>query len=413
MLRRFSIGLLASAIAMAPLPTKAQDGTAEDLGVMRISLADVVKPTIGFQGALQGAGTPNQAGIGGFLPLSVGDNSVWFLDALINANFGDRTSYSSIGDTLVSGTTLSTSTRLGYRWLNVDRSWMYGINGGYDTRQMATGDTTNGIPAVDPQTVFFQQVAVNAEAKSNQWGVNAYGLIPVGKYGYGSDNVATINAFYGASPLTTVGADIGYNILPDLSISGGYYYQYSEKEADQFKSTPDGSGLKARLAYDLSDQLQASVVYTYDENFESRVSADLKVRFGGALKSKLQQKSPVLQALIKTPENRNVRIANSGIPPFCIDNDALKRAWKKLGRPGYYQAKAQGGNQNNPCSALWYLCRDQEAQLSGVRKRDWRKTQCGQARISLIPNIRKAKKGQLSYQDFMQKLLQEFPGDLD
>ena len=53
MLRRLSVGLLASALAIAPLPTKAQDGTAEDLGVMSISLADVVKPTIGFQGALQ------------------------------------------------------------------------------------------------------------------------------------------------------------------------------------------------------------------------------------------------------------------------------------------------------------------------------------------------------------------------
>ena len=31
MLRRFTIGLLASAIAIAPLPTKAEDGTAEDL----------------------------------------------------------------------------------------------------------------------------------------------------------------------------------------------------------------------------------------------------------------------------------------------------------------------------------------------------------------------------------------------
>ena len=76
MLRRFTVGLLASAIAIAPLPTKAQDGTAEDLGVMSISLKDVVKPTIGFQGALQGAGTPNQAGIGGFLPIAVGENSV-------------------------------------------------------------------------------------------------------------------------------------------------------------------------------------------------------------------------------------------------------------------------------------------------------------------------------------------------
>ena len=52
-LHRLSLGLLASAIAIAPLPTKAQDGTAEDLGnVMSISLKDVVKPTIGFQGAL-------------------------------------------------------------------------------------------------------------------------------------------------------------------------------------------------------------------------------------------------------------------------------------------------------------------------------------------------------------------------
>ena len=316
MLRRLSIGLLASAIAMAPLPTKAQDGTAEDLGVMRISLADVVKPTIGFQGALQGAGTPNQAGIGGFLPLSVGDNSVWFLDALINANFGDRTSYSSIGDTLVSGTTLSTSTRLGYRWLNVDRSWMYGINGGYDTRQMATGDTTNDLPIIDPQTVLFQQVAINAEAKSNRWGVSVYGLIPIGEYGYGSDNVARINFFYGASPLTTVGADISYNILPDLSISGGYYYQYSEKELDEFESYPDGSGFKARLAYDLSDQLQAGVVYTYDENFESRVSADLKVRFGSNAKPK--STPVVITALNETPSNRNVRTANSATH-HCLD----------------------------------------------------------------------------------------------
>ena len=124
MLRRLSIGLLTSAIAIAPLPSKAQDGTAEALGdVMSISLKDVFKPTIGFQGALQGAGTPNQAGISGFLPLSVGENSVWYLDALVNAHFGDRDGYSSIINTDVAGG-FSTSTRLGYRWLNGDRSLM-------------------------------------------------------------------------------------------------------------------------------------------------------------------------------------------------------------------------------------------------------------------------------------------------
>ena len=80
MLRRLSLGLLAFAISIAALPAIAQeDGGADDLGVMSISLKDVVKPTIGFQGALQGAGTPKQAGIGGFLPLSVGEKASGFL----------------------------------------------------------------------------------------------------------------------------------------------------------------------------------------------------------------------------------------------------------------------------------------------------------------------------------------------
>ena len=56
MLRQFTAGLLATAALLAPLPASAQEeGSAEDLGVMSISLMDVVKPTIGFQGALQGA----------------------------------------------------------------------------------------------------------------------------------------------------------------------------------------------------------------------------------------------------------------------------------------------------------------------------------------------------------------------
>ena len=84
-------------------------GNVADLGVMGISLKDVVKPRVGFQGALQGAGTPNQAGIGGFLPLKVNANSIWFLDALANANFADYGNYSSIINTTVAGTTISSS----------------------------------------------------------------------------------------------------------------------------------------------------------------------------------------------------------------------------------------------------------------------------------------------------------------
>jgi len=73
----------------------------------------VVKPTLEFQGALQGADSPNQVGIGGFLPLSVGENSVFFADEQANVNFADYDNYSSIVRTKVDGVTISTSSRLG------------------------------------------------------------------------------------------------------------------------------------------------------------------------------------------------------------------------------------------------------------------------------------------------------------
>lgn len=119
---------------------------------MSISLKNVVKPTIGFQGALQGAGTPNQAGIGSFLPLSDGENGVWYLDALVNAHFGDRDGESSIINTDAAGG-FSTSTRLGYRWLNGDRSWMYGLTAGYDSRSLKSGNTDTGINVIKKKTV--------------------------------------------------------------------------------------------------------------------------------------------------------------------------------------------------------------------------------------------------------------------
>ena len=298
MLRRLSIGLL-SVVAIAPLPLKAQGGSAEDLGVMSISLADVVKPTIGFQGALQGAGTPNQAGIGGFLPLSVGENSVWYLDALVNANFADRDGESSIINTDVDGG-FSTSTRLGYRWLNGDRSWMLGLNAGYDSRTIKSGDAD--IPVFDKQTIFFNQIGINAEAVSNSWTFNGYGLIPFG------DVEQKLNSFYDAGALNTYGLDVGYFITPQLHASAGYYYQHRDQE------DVDGSGVKGRLAYDISQGLTAGVNISYDEAYDTRVSADLKVRFGGAstmAQRKEVQQLPVVNALTSTPSNRDIRVHDS------------------------------------------------------------------------------------------------------
>ena len=124
---------------------------------MGVRLKELVKPNFGFQGETQGAGTPNQAGIGGFLPLKINDNSVWFVDALANVNFADfNAASSSFGITVVDTFTISTSTRLGYRWLNGDRSWMFGIKAGYDSRPVKSGDTASGYKVYDQRTPLFQ-----------------------------------------------------------------------------------------------------------------------------------------------------------------------------------------------------------------------------------------------------------------
>ena len=271
---------------------------------MSISLKDVVKPTIGFQGALQGAGTPNQAGIGGFLPLAVGDNSVWFLDALVNAHFGDRDGYSSIINTDIAGG-FSTSTRLGYRWLNGDRSWMYGLNAGYDSRSLKSGSTDTGVNVFNKKTVGFQQIAVNAEAVSNGWTFNGYGLIPFG------DVEQRLNSHYYGGVLNTYGLDVGYFITPFLQASVGYCYQHRDQE------DVDGSGVRVRLAYDITKGLTAGVNISHDEAFDARFSADLtwRVNTHGSPGNDIQKTNNVVKSFISTPSNRDVRVHDQDFMP--------------------------------------------------------------------------------------------------
>ena len=312
---RLSLSLTGTAaLALASIPygaAKADDnkvaqasGTAQDLGVMGVNLKDAVKFNYGFQGALQGAGTPNQAGLGAFIPLKVGKNSVSFVDVLVNANFSDYGNYSSLINTTVAGTNFSTSTRLGHRWLNSNRSWMFGVNAGYDSRPMATGPADTGVNVTNSQTVFFQQVAAGLEAVSNTWNFNAYALVPVGTTN------AQLNSVYQGGTLDTYGLDVGYAITPDFKASLGYYYQNGDL------GTADGSGLLTRLSYNLANGLTLGVNYSYDQAFQSRVSGDIKYRFGangyGALSAKKEWKTPVIQALTETVRNRDVRVHDNG-----------------------------------------------------------------------------------------------------
>ena len=65
------------------------------------------------------------------------------------------------------------------------------------------------------------------------------------------------------------------------------------------------------MAYEISNGLTAGVSISYDEAFDTRVSADLKVRFGGAsttAQRKKVQQLLVINGLTSTPSNRDVRV---------------------------------------------------------------------------------------------------------
>jgi hypothetical protein len=150
-------------------------------------------------------------------------------------------------------------------------------------------------------------VAANLEAVSNSWNFNAYALVPIG------DTEQQLNSFYQGGAIDTYGLDVGYSITPDLRASVGYYYQYRSEEH------ANGSGVRGRLAYNLTNGLTVGANLSYDQAFETRVSADIKYRFGangyGAPSIRNQQPvvMPVIQALSATPANRDVRMHDCGV----------------------------------------------------------------------------------------------------
>ena len=180
---------------------------------------------------------------------------------------------------------------------------MYGLNAGYDSLSLKSGNTDTGVSVTNKKTVGFQQIALNAEAVSNGWTFNAYALQPIG------DVEKTLNSVYQGGAMNTYGLDVGYFITPALHASAGYYYQHRHEEHI------DGSAVRGRLAYEISNGLTAGLNVSHDfqesDHFETRVSADLKVRFGGARTTamlKKVQQLPVINALTSTPSNRDVRV---------------------------------------------------------------------------------------------------------
>ena len=239
----------------------------------------------------QAAGTPNRAGIGAIVMLS----SDIYLDFLGNANFSDIGNNSSLEDTKVAGTSLSTSTRFGKRWA-IDNN-IYDINFGYDTRQLKTGNTDNGVAVTDKKDVFFHQLAFSASLlKNSLWGANTYALIPIG------NTEKEINSQYNGEALNTYGLDLSHNLGESVNASLGYYYQ------DGHNGGVDGSGVRGGFTYKFNNQIFLSPNISYDDAFKTHFSLDLTYQFG----------KPKRKFIFAKNQNRDVRV--QGACPNCTCN---------------------------------------------------------------------------------------------
>ena len=285
---------------IAEIPAVAEEiRTDQESYLSQANLTDRIKTKIGIQARSQAAGTPNQAGIGGFVPLYTTANSVLFADIQGNVNFPDVGDISSVVNTTISGSAISTSSRLGYRWLNGDKRWMYGLNAGYDTRPVTSSGINSGVTVGGEKTFLFQQVGINAEAISDTFAFNIYALLPA------SETQHALNDSFQMDELTTYGVDIGHYFSPQLKGSIGYYLQHNPAEDES-----DGSGVLGRLSYQINSSTLLGANVSYDQEFRAKASFDITWRFrtGSRISGSSAIESPLESALSSSPSNRDIRI---------------------------------------------------------------------------------------------------------
>ncbi len=238
---------------------------AEELAPEIITIPEVqLNGGLRFQS--EGSGTANNVSGYIFAPLSQGENGeVFFVDGFANWNFG--------GDLDESG--LGASSRVGYRWLNDKRDWMFGINTGTDTTPI-DGD-------------YHWQAGVGIEAMNEHFEVSANGYIPLSNQSkevdtgysgaYLKNNSLYLKNTYEEVTTSFGGLDLEIGTPIASWDEGGFWiyagYYFLQATVDD---GPESSGFTTRAEARISNNFAIGATYSYDDIFASKATG--YIRYG-------------------------------------------------------------------------------------------------------------------------------------
>jgi len=213
----------------------------------------------------QGAGTPNTLSGYAFLPILANNRGdILFAESYINWNIASDGIDSSIGS----------STRLGYRWLAENKSWIYGVNAGIDNRPFQAQNFLQagvGLEALSPNL----ELRVNGYIPFSQTS-NLYSTAYNGAYGLVNDQLQLNRSRWFGVALGGIDAEVGTPVARwqggDLRLYASYYYL----DGDYVSGS---SGVRARAELRLGDKLSVGGTVSYDDIFQTQATGYVRLGF--------------------------------------------------------------------------------------------------------------------------------------
>ncbi|WP_341881265.1 inverse autotransporter beta domain-containing protein [Synechococcus sp. UW140] len=225
----------------------------------------LLKANGGLRFDSQGAGTPNTLSGYAFLPILANNRGdILFAESYINWNIASDGIDSSIGS----------STRLGYRWLAENKSWIYGVNAGIDNRPFQAQNFLQagvGLEALSPNI----ELRVNGYIPFSQTS-NLYSTAYNGAYGLVNDQLQLNRSRWFGVALGGIDAEVGTPVARwqggDLRLYASYYYL----DGDYVSGS---SGVRARAELRLGDKLSVGGTVSYDDIFQTQATGYVRLGF--------------------------------------------------------------------------------------------------------------------------------------